>query len=151
MAPRQTLPKWIPSSPARTGVFFGKLAVSDPDAKPEKASDNPIRGKERRLRLAAPKEFPPYRPPPPARTGVFFDKLSVSDPDAVPLKASDNPIRGKERRLRLAAPKEFPPYRPPSPPRTVRWSALSCPFALRARVRVGCVTRVYLSAGCLFW
>ena len=39
-------------------MFFGKLAVSDLDAKPLKASDNPIRGKERREFLARPKMKP---------------------------------------------------------------------------------------------
>jgi hypothetical protein len=67
----QKLGAWIPSSPARTGVFFSPLSVNDPEARPLKASDNPIRGKARREDLAKPKPFQAYRPPSPARTVPF--------------------------------------------------------------------------------
>jgi hypothetical protein len=52
----------LPNVCMQQGVFFGKLAMNDPDAEPHRASDNPRIGKERRERLAAPKPYKPFVP-----------------------------------------------------------------------------------------
>ncbi len=75
------------------GVFFGKLAVSDDEAKPLKASENPALGKLRRQLLATPSPYAPYKAGAIRRVDDDLAKSIYWDPgNAVPHPQLKSPL-----------------------------------------------------------